>query len=230
MESSDLNGPSRGSRTFTIPAPFVGKRSDYPRLMPIVAVVWLVVVVAGSFVIGICMLRRQQRIYRESDGPRDLYRADDLEDGEPFDPKAGPQADENFFAEGGKAQWMRGFEPSRSVRVHPPGIPQKELVVSGRSTIMRDGVLTLSAAMKPGGSQVVRQPAWFVMAGSNHTTIRQIRGPRGSPNAPVPPSNWSTLIRVGDPFSSQDARKATPPPRYRRRLGTSTGTTCDTCK
>jgi len=52
-------------------------------------------------------------------------------------------------------------------------------VVCGRSTIIRDGVLTLSTAMNPGGSRVASQPVWSVTAGSNHTTIRRIRGPAG---------------------------------------------------
>jgi hypothetical protein len=95
--------------------------------MPIVPVVWLVVVVAGSLVVGIRMERRQQRIYRDSDGPADLYRADDLEAGGPFDPKAGPQAAEDFFAEGTRAQWLRGARDESAVhtipiQVHPPRV------------------------------------------------------------------------------------------------------------
>jgi hypothetical protein len=95
--------------------------------MPIVPVVWLVVVVAGSLVVGIHMVRRQQRIYRDSDGPADLYRADDLEAGGPFDPKAGPQAAEDFFAGGGRASGCGELETSRAVhtipiQVHPPRV------------------------------------------------------------------------------------------------------------
>jgi hypothetical protein len=51
---------------------------------------------------------------------------------------------------------------------------------------MRDGVLTLSTAMNPGGSRVASQPVWSVTAGSNHTTIRRIRGPAGRQSEPVP--------------------------------------------
>ena len=40
--------------------------------------------------------------------------------------------------------------------------------------------------MNPGGSRAASQPVWSVTAGSNHTTIRRIRGPAGSPNEPVP--------------------------------------------
>jgi hypothetical protein len=105
--------------TVTIPASFVGRGWDYPRPMPIAAVVWLVVVLAGSFVVGFLMLRRQQRIYREGDGPPDLYRADDLEAGEPFDPKAGPRAAEDFFAAGARAQWLRGARDESFSPHHP---------------------------------------------------------------------------------------------------------------
>jgi hypothetical protein len=72
------------------------------------------------------MLRRQQRIDRESDGPPDLYRADDLEAGEPFDSKAGPQAAENFFAEGAKAQWMRGVRDESFSPHHPHTSPPSQ--------------------------------------------------------------------------------------------------------
>jgi hypothetical protein len=51
---------------------------------------------------------------------------------------------------------------------------------------MRDGVLTLSAAMNPGGSRLASRPVWSVTAGSNHTTIRRIHGPAGSPDEPDP--------------------------------------------
>jgi hypothetical protein len=54
------------------------------------------------------MLGKQQRMYADSDGPPDHYRADDLESGPPFDPMASARAAEDFFAGGGQAQWMRG--------------------------------------------------------------------------------------------------------------------------
>ena len=95
--------------------------------MPVVAVVWLVVVVAGSLVVGIHMVRRQQRIYRESDGPSDLYRAEDLEAGGPFEPKAGCQAAEEFSPVEPGPSGCGELETSRSVhiiliQVHPPRV------------------------------------------------------------------------------------------------------------
>ena len=54
------------------------------------------------------MVGRQQRMYGDSDGPPDRYRADDSEAGPPFDPMAPTRAAEDFFAAGRNPQWMRG--------------------------------------------------------------------------------------------------------------------------
>ena len=111
--------------------PYVLNESDYREHMAIVAEICLTVVVAGCLVaVGARMLRRQQRIYQESDGPADLYRADESESGEPFDPKAPSQAAEDFFAAGANPQWMRGardtsFSPHGSLtRPSSAGLPK----------------------------------------------------------------------------------------------------------
>lgn len=76
-------------------------------------------------VVAAGLLRRQQRLYRESDGPPDLYRADDADRGEPFDPRVGEQVAEDYFAAGRRPQWMRGvrdqaFSP-RPLDARPAG-------------------------------------------------------------------------------------------------------------
>jgi hypothetical protein len=64
-------------------------------------------VVAGLVVVGARMLGKQQRLYRQSDGPGDMKRADDVER-TGYDPKSIPRAAWDFNDGGGRPEWMRG--------------------------------------------------------------------------------------------------------------------------
>jgi hypothetical protein len=95
------------------PSPPVRRRRrrthrGYTRQIDTIAILLVFFLALGGGLVGFRMLGKQQRMYRDSHGPADLYRADDPEAGPPFDPMAPARAAEDFFAGGAHPQWVRG--------------------------------------------------------------------------------------------------------------------------
>ena len=106
------------------------------------------------------MLGRQQKMARDSDGPPDLYRADDSEAGPPFDPVAPSRTAEDFFAAGRNPQWMRG-DRDADFSSHAKGVQMfpGRLRLPGLSAMARGGMTTRSAVTSSGGCPTVYRPA-----------------------------------------------------------------------